>query len=282
MLFLVQIDVPQVLDLQMISDRNSTSDTGFLNRESRVKERDGDTCVFHASIPIEVSRDCVLACHFVPHSKGDEYVKCLERFHEVPQEDQMHTVETPWNVICVKDSWRTYLTKARAAILLVPNRFLSNEDIDFTPKSRFKEDGKPYSDLPPREEESYDNSQSQPSPTHPRFQGCSATWRTRSSRTGNRRRKSSRASLGASHQWAGISTRNSPNLPKHPSTTSLSWSCNILWQGAREWALPTCGPFHTIPLHSCGREHIFPLSRCTRRTPAPCGGHSLPIRGTQT
>ncbi|KAJ6606542.1 hypothetical protein DFH09DRAFT_1120528 [Mycena vulgaris] len=164
---------PRVLDLQMISDRKSTSDTGSLDREFRlppsVKERDGDTCVFHASIPEEVSRDCVQAWHFVPHSKGDEYVKCLERFHEVPQKDQMHTVETPWNVVCMKDSWHTYVTKARAAILLVPNRFLSKEDIDFTPKSRFKEDGKPYSDSLRREEESHDDSQSEPSPPHPRF-----------------------------------------------------------------------------------------------------------------
>lgn len=54
----------------------------------------------------------------------------------------------------------------------VPNRFLSKEDINFTPKSRFKEDSKPYSNLLRREEESYDNSQSEPSPSHPRFQGC--------------------------------------------------------------------------------------------------------------
>jgi len=164
---------PRVLDLQMISDRQSTSDTDFLNRQSRlppsVKERDGDTCIFHASIPGEVSRDCVQACYFVPHSKGDEYVKCLERFHEVPQKDQMHTVETPWNVVCMKDSWHRYVTRARAAILLVPNRFLSKEDVNFTAKSRFEEDGKPYSDLLRREEESHDDGQSEPSPTHPRF-----------------------------------------------------------------------------------------------------------------
>lgn len=124
----------------MISERKSTSDSGFLNREPRlpsnVKERDGDTCVFHASVLKEVSRDCVQACHFVPHSKGNElrsffpwpllpcllsmqYLECLERFHEVPQEDRMHSVDTPWNVICLKDSWHKYVTKARAAILLM-------------------------------------------------------------------------------------------------------------------------------------------------------------------
>ncbi|KAJ6568403.1 hypothetical protein DFH09DRAFT_1155299 [Mycena vulgaris] len=50
----------------------------------------------------------------------------------------------------------------------VPNRFLSKEDIDLTPKSRFK-DGKPYSDLLRREEGSHNDSQSELSPTHPRF-----------------------------------------------------------------------------------------------------------------
>jgi hypothetical protein len=50
----------------------------------------------------------------------------------------------------------------------VPNRFLSKEDIKFTAKPRFKEDGQP-SDVLCREEESHDDSQSEPSPTHPGF-----------------------------------------------------------------------------------------------------------------
>ncbi|KAJ7488996.1 hypothetical protein FB451DRAFT_1552917 [Mycena latifolia] len=166
---------PRVLDLQMISDRKSTKSTSDTGWESRlppsVKERDGDTCVFHASIPEEVSRDCVQACHFVPQSKGNEYVECLERFHEVSPEDQMHVVDTSLNVICMKDSWHRYVTKARAAILLVPNRFLSKEDIKFTAKPRFREDGQPYSDVLRREDKSHNDGQSEPFPTHPGFGG---------------------------------------------------------------------------------------------------------------
>ncbi|KAJ7132281.1 hypothetical protein C8R44DRAFT_46829 [Mycena epipterygia] len=89
-----------------------------------------------------------------------QYVERLERYHEVPPEDQMLL-----NIICMKDTWHKYLTKARAAILLVPNRFLSKEDVNFTAKSRFK-DVKPYSDLLRREE---DDGQFESSPTHPRF-----------------------------------------------------------------------------------------------------------------
>ncbi|KAJ7132282.1 hypothetical protein C8R44DRAFT_46863 [Mycena epipterygia] len=67
-------DAPRVLDLQMISNRKSTksaSDTGSLNRGSllppKVKERDRNNCVFHASISEQVSYVTVQACHFVPN-----------------------------------------------------------------------------------------------------------------------------------------------------------------------------------------------------------------------
>lgn len=113
-----------------------------------------------------------------------QYVERLESFHDVPPEDQMHVVDSPMNAICMKDSWHKYVTRGRAAILLVrsleqdyglhspheqvPNKFFSKEDIRFTPKGRFKNDGQP-SDLLRREDESYDDGQSEPSPPHPRF-----------------------------------------------------------------------------------------------------------------
>ncbi|KAF8195719.1 hypothetical protein K438DRAFT_1826402 [Mycena galopus ATCC 62051] len=79
----------------------------------------------------------------------------------------MRVVDTPLNVICMKDTWHRYVTNAAAAILLVPNRFLSKEDIKFTAKPRFKDDSQP-SDVLRREEEeeSHDDGQSEPSPTH--------------------------------------------------------------------------------------------------------------------
>ncbi|KAJ7615102.1 hypothetical protein DFH06DRAFT_1146157 [Mycena polygramma] len=164
---------PRVLDLQMISDRKSTkqstSSTGS-KRDTRiptiVKKRD-QTCVFHASTSHTASLDLVEACHIVPFSKGDEYVQHLEHYHEVPEEDQMGTVETPLNIISMKDSWHTYVSRSRAVIMLVPNRFLSVEDINFIPKPRFERGDFSDAILQDLEEGSQDGSQSRsPTPPH--------------------------------------------------------------------------------------------------------------------
>ncbi|KAJ6532055.1 hypothetical protein B0H19DRAFT_466340 [Mycena capillaripes] len=136
------IDAPRVMDLEMITDRKTTksissTDPGFVNRESwvsfSVKDRDGDTCVFHASVLKEVSRVSVQACHIFPHAKGDAYVKSLECYHEVPEEDCMNTVETPLNVVCIKDTFHTYLAKAYASIL--PVRRLEQAGIALTART---------------------------------------------------------------------------------------------------------------------------------------------------
>ncbi|KAJ7267665.1 hypothetical protein B0H12DRAFT_1229953 [Mycena haematopus] len=165
---------PPVSDLQMISDRKSTKptlDPGSLSRNSRllrsVKERDGDDCVFNASLGRQTAPLLVQACHFVPHSKGDEYIERLERFHEVPLEDQMHVVDTPLNIISMKVTCHMLVTRAVAAILPVPNRFLSKEDIKFTAKPRFKGDIQLNSLH--RAEGSHEDDQSEPSPTNPSF-----------------------------------------------------------------------------------------------------------------
>ncbi|KAJ7066134.1 hypothetical protein C8F01DRAFT_1122286 [Mycena amicta] len=169
---------PRVMDLRMTSDRKTTnassnSDSGSFNREAwlafLVKARDGDTCAFHASIPTHVSRALVQACHLIPQSKGDAYVEHLERFHEVPQEDQMNTVESSRNIVCMQLVWHIYMAKSWAAILHVPNRFLSKDDIAFTSQPRFADDGNSYSDLLRAEQEMQVESQSGPSATHPRF-----------------------------------------------------------------------------------------------------------------
>ncbi|KAJ7052138.1 hypothetical protein C8F01DRAFT_1376223 [Mycena amicta] len=143
---------PRVMDLRMTSDRKTTnassnSDSGSFNREAwlafLVKARDGDTCAFHASIPTHVSRALVQACHLIPQSKGNAYVEHLERFHEVPQEDQMNTVESSRNIVY---------------------------DIACTSQPRFADDGNSYSDLLRAEQEMQVESQSGPSATHPRFE----------------------------------------------------------------------------------------------------------------
>ncbi|KAJ7145347.1 hypothetical protein C8R43DRAFT_1012433 [Mycena crocata] len=95
---------PLVPDLLMISDRKLT-ETTLDARESwlreDVKERDGNICVFHASSPMDVSHDCV------------QYLQHL-------------------------DSWHKHLIRARAGILMVPNKFISKEDVDFVPKGRLQ------------------------------------------------------------------------------------------------------------------------------------------------
>ncbi|KAJ6568224.1 hypothetical protein DFH09DRAFT_1155022 [Mycena vulgaris] len=150
----------------------STSATGSLDREPKlplkVRERDRNNCVFHASLSEQVSHLSLHACHFIPHAKGDDYVKRLVRNHEVPLEDQMRVVDTPLNAVCMKDTWHKYVTRAVAAILLVPNRFLSKEDIKFKPKARFSE---PYSDVLRPEEESDDGGKPEPPSKRPRLFG---------------------------------------------------------------------------------------------------------------
>ncbi|KAJ7066145.1 hypothetical protein C8F01DRAFT_694822 [Mycena amicta] len=138
----------------MISDRETTkasSDSASSTRNTQlpgqVKARDGNTSIFHAGL--YVSGHLLQACHLIPQSKGDEYVKRLEQFHGVPPEERMNTVESARNMVSMKAAWHTYVAKSVAAILVVPNRFLSKDDIAFTSQPRFAQDGNSYSEPSP-------------------------------------------------------------------------------------------------------------------------------------
>ncbi|KAJ7167532.1 hypothetical protein C8R46DRAFT_1093310 [Mycena filopes] len=135
----------RILDLTLIVDRTSHwADPYDCGPDSKLtahcKVRDGNQCVFHTTAGQEVGYVTVEAAHLIPHSKTDEYVEQLEVFHGVPEEERTGTVDTPWNLLCVKCTWHKYIGLGKAAALPVPNRFLSADDIDFTPADRFQED----------------------------------------------------------------------------------------------------------------------------------------------
>ncbi|KAJ7771819.1 hypothetical protein B0H16DRAFT_1514855 [Mycena metata] len=133
---------PKVLDLTLILDRTSFS-TGGRARDSRVtahcKVRDRHQCVFHATAGHDVAQDSVQAAHLIPHSKTDDYVEQLENFYSVPDAERIWVVDTPWNILCVKDTWHKFIGRGKAGALPVPNRFLSVADVNFKPAPRFQD-----------------------------------------------------------------------------------------------------------------------------------------------
>ncbi|KAJ6538437.1 hypothetical protein DFH09DRAFT_1176879 [Mycena vulgaris] len=297
----------------------STSATGSLDREPKlplkVRERDRNNCVFHASLSEQVSHLSLHACHFIPHAKGDDYVKRLVRNHEVPLEDQMRVVDTPLNAVCMKDTWHKYVTRAVAAILLVrslqqdwacTNRCL----IDSSQKRTSSSSLRPVLANPiltccvPRKSRTTVANLSRllnvlvssaarrnasrhcrpnkpPRPLSERLPRGSATIARRPLRTpgGSRRRKQQQSSQ-QNGTWLisplGGGTRNSKSLPSHSTMTRSSFF-SILSRGQREWVMEMCEAFPRIHPHSCGRAHVFPSPRCTPRIPAPRAIHALSI-----
>ncbi|KAJ7906266.1 hypothetical protein B0H13DRAFT_2333600 [Mycena leptocephala] len=195
-----------------------------------------------------------------------QYVERLERYHEVSLEDPMRVVNTSLNVICMKDSWHKYVDRSLVAILPVPNRFLSKEDINFTAKPRFNVPGQPYASMLRPEDDCSEDDYQLPEQTlfeRVRKNDEKATAEVKW------KQEDGKEAVNAAEL---ITAPGYPKFKKpreEPFNDESQLVLQYLSRGPWEWVREMYGPFPITPLHFCGTAHVFPSLRCTRRIPAP-------------